>query len=308
MTNNTPYTCPPVLFLIFNRADTAVRAMEQLAKVRPAKLFIAGDGPRPDKPGEAELVEKTRQAVMEAVTWDCEVKTLFRDENLGCKLAVSGAIDWFFDQVEEGIILEDDCIADPSFFRFCGELLEYYRDEPLVMTISGNNFQPHPRTEYSYYFSRYMHCWGWASWADRWDHFDLEMTAWKYPARRQKLLDDNIPTKKEQKYWTKIFDRVAEGQIDSWAYIWTYSIWAQNGVNILPEVNLVQNIGFDGQATHTKSNTSEFSIPTQSMHFPLKHPESIKRLSIADRYTYRNNFHRPVWRKVIGKLKSICGF
>ncbi len=154
----------PVLFLIFNRPDTTQPVFNEIREAKPTKLFVAADGPRDNKKGEKEECEKTRK-IIEQVDWDCELYKLYRDKNLGCKIAVSSAIDWFFENVEEGIILEDDCLPHPSFFRFCQELLEKYKGDERVFVISGDNFLfGRKRTNYSYYFSRYNHCWGWAGW------------------------------------------------------------------------------------------------------------------------------------------------
>ena len=153
----------PVLFLVFNRPDTTAQVFEAIRQAKPPRLYVASDGAREDKEGELEKVKQVREIVSQ-VDWNCEVKTLFRDKNLGCKIAVSSAIDWFFEQEEMGIILEDDCLPHPTFFRFCQELLERYRDDERIGMISGNNFQFGRKcTDYSYYFSMYSHIWGWAS-------------------------------------------------------------------------------------------------------------------------------------------------
>ena len=169
----------PVLFLIFNRPETTEIVFSVIRKAEPPRLYVAADGPRPDYPNDAESCEIVR-AIATDVNWDCKVKTLFRDQNLGCKLAASKAIDWFFEQELEGIILEDDCLPDQSFFWFCQELLGKYRDDTRIMHIGGTNFQfGKERTKYSYYFSRYAHVWGWASWRRAWKFYDVEMKNWR---------------------------------------------------------------------------------------------------------------------------------
>ena len=285
----------PVLLLAFNRPDTTQRVFDAIRQAAPTRLYVAVDGPRPDRPGEAATVRSVRELVTD-VDWDCKVKTLFRDENLGCRTAVSSAIDWFFEHEPAGIILEDDCLPHPSFFRFCGELLQHYADDSRIMTISGNNFQRgRRRSEHSYYFSRYMHCWGWATWRWAWQHYDRDLSTWPR-LRDSGWMETRFPHARHARYWRDLLDRVAHGDIDSWAYIWQYSIWTLNGVNILPDCNLVSNIGFDTDATHTTKNRSPWAnLPTQAMPFPLRHPAAIARDEEADLFTQRTLFRPPGW-------------
>lgn len=291
----------PVLFLVFNRPDTTRQVFEKLKEAQPPRLYVAADGPREDRPDEDAKCEKVRK-IATNVDWDCEVNTLFRDKNLGCKHAVSSAIDWFFEQEEMGIILEDDCLPHKFFFRFCEELLHKYKDEVRVMSISGNNFQPMRRTDNSCYFSKYMHCWGWAGWQRAWQYFDLEMEEWP-KLKEERFLSKLFSSKRAQDYWGDIFDRVYAGEIDSWAYIWQYSIWRENGVNILPEVNLVSNIGFGIDGTHTKNDESSLAnLEMNKLKFPLSHPKSIKVNEEADKYTYRNIYHKSFWQRIKAKL------
>jgi len=287
------FNCPPVLFLIFNRPDLTKRVFERIREAQPRQLFIAADGPRADRPGEAELCAETR-AVVERVDWDCEVRTFFRDENLGCKHAVSSAITWFFEHVEEGIILEDDCLPELTFFRFCAELLNRYRNEERVMVISGNNFQnPTCIRPDSYYFSVYNHIWGWATWRHSWMKYDGNLASWpdrKSTSWLQRFLADS----EAAQYWTQMFDSAHAGKIDSWGYPWTYSCWANDGLTVLPAVNLVTNIGFDDRATHTRDPHSPASaLPTHVMEFPLRHPVEIEPDRRADRYTFEHLFAPP---------------
>jgi hypothetical protein len=262
-------------------------------------LFVAADGPRSGTPEDVQRCAAAR-AVFEEVDWDCTVRTLFRDDNLGLKAAMSSAITWFFDHVNAGIILEDDCVPDPSFFHFCGELLNHYSEASHVMTISGNNYQPRPRTRYSYYFSRYMHCWGWATWKSAWQHYDPEMSKWP-KIREDDSFGELFETRRAARYWRNIFDRTFSGKIDSWAYIWQYCIWVNGGVNILPEKNLVRNIGFGDYSTHTKNERNN-SIEEKSVSLPLRHPGAIIKHSTADEYTqvthYNPPFHKVLLRKI----------
>jgi hypothetical protein len=294
----------PILFLVFNRPDTTKQVFEKIREAQPPKLYVAADGPREERVGEADKCEQVRH-IATNVDWDCEVKTLFRDKNLGCKHAVSGAIDWFFDQEKMGIILEDDCVPNESFFRYCEELLHRYKDEEQVMTISGNNFQPERRTENSYYFSKYMHCWGWASWRKAWEYFDLEMEEWPH-LKNKNFLSEQFSSKSAQDYWRNIFDRVHAGEIDSWDYIWQYAIWKQKGLNILPEVNLVSNIGFGEGGTHTKSNNSgSANMKTEELVFPLKHPQKITVHEKADEFTQKKIIPGSLLKRVYKKIKRL---
>jgi hypothetical protein len=248
----------PVLFLIFNRPDTTQKVFDAIKKAKPKQLFVAADGPRENKEGEKEKCEQARK-VIEQVDWDCKVKTLFRDKNLGCKVAVSSAIDWFFENVKEGIILEDDCLPDQSFFWFCRELLEHYRDDTRIMTISGDNFQfDRKRGEGTYYFSKYVHIWGWATWRRAWKHYDVNMKNFG-EFKKEAQINNVFNIKQQQKYWMKIFQLVHEGKIDTWDYQWAYTCFINNGLCVTPNVNLVSNIGFSSNNTHTKDKSSTFS-------------------------------------------------
>ncbi len=229
----------PVLFLIFNRPDKTKQVFEAIRQAQPAQLFVAADGARKDKLGEQELCEQTRE-IIKAIDWKCELKTLYRSENLGCKIAVSRAINWFFENVEEGIILEDDCLPNQSFFHFCDTLLNYYRNDERIMHIGGSNFQDGQiRGDGSYYFSMYNHIWGWATWRRAWKYYDIEMFSYNNFVENNKV-DCLFNLSREKKYWKDIFKRVKENQINTWDYQWTYSIWTNGGLSILPNQNLIK--------------------------------------------------------------------
>jgi hypothetical protein len=295
----------PVLFLIFNRPDTTQIVFNEIRKAQPAQLFIAADGPRKDRPDDIENCRKAREIIRQ-VDWDCNVSTLFRDENLGCKRGVSSAIDWFFSNVEEGIILEDDCVPDQSFFQFCQELLEWYRDDERVMVISGDNFQfGRRRTEDSYYFSRYVHIWGWASWRRAWNNYDVSMKLWPL-IRDGDWLMDILDDRNAVNYWTQCFEDTYTGKIDTWDYEWVFACWIQNGLTVLPNINLVSNIGFDKGGTHTSDTKSPFAnLPTIPMQFRLKHPPFIIRDSMADHFTQKSHFERPA--PLISRMRYALG-
>ena len=281
--------CPPVLLLGFNRPDTTSRVLEALRPVRPAALYFAVDGPRGGRAGERERVLEV-QRLAGRIDWPCKVHTLFRDVNLGCKLAVSEALTWFFDRVEAGVVLEDDCVAHPSFFRFAAELLDRFRDDERVLMISGDNFQfGRRRTPYSYYFSLHTHIWGWASWRRAWKHYDHQMRLWP-ELRDGGWLQDVLGDRAAAESWGRIFEETWREQNSSWAYRWTFAAWVQGALTVLPSVNLVSNIGFGERATHTRRANPLAALPAQPMDFPLSHPPYVIRDARADRYTQRTVF------------------
>jgi hypothetical protein len=285
----------PVAIIVFNRPDTTLRVFSEIAKAKPRKLFVAADGPRPDRPGEAEKCTAAR-AVTEAVDWDCEVLRSYAEVNLGCGLRPASALGWVFEHVEEAIILEDDCLPHPSFFRFCHELLERYRDDQRVMMVSGNQWHRSAgRTPHSYHFSLYPGTWGWASWRRSWQHYDFRIKLW--PAlRNTSWLQDTLGEARLAEAWTSTFDRLhaSEGNTDTWDYQWVFACWAQNGLAVTPRVNLVSNIGFRHDATHTSDPTSAFAnAPTAAMEFPLQHPPFLVRNGDADRLTSELFFPPP---------------
>jgi len=297
----------PVLFLIFNRPDTTARVFETIRLAQPPRLYIAADGPRHNKPGEADKVEETRRAVLDNIDWNCQVHTLFRDTNLGCRQAVSRAIDWFFDNEEAGIILEDDVVPHPTFFRFCELLLDRYRDNEKVMHITGNNFQfGKLRCETSYYFSRYVHVWGWASWRRAWQHYADVPDLWSSGSYAAVL--DMFETAGEKDFWRDVLSRVFSGSLSSWAYQWSFAVIARQALAVTPAVNLVTNIGFGQASTHTNQKNRLAEIPTEALRFPLNHPTTISRNVEADRNVSRSTFTTPgKFRRVFYKVRQLLG-
>jgi hypothetical protein len=279
----------PIVFIIFNRPDTTVKVFEAIRAAKPSKLLVIADGPRVGRTDDNEKCEAAR-AIIDRVDWPCEVLKNYSDINLGCAKRVSSGLNWVFANEEEAIILEDDCIPDPTFFRFCQELLSYYRNDERIMVISGNNFQfGHKRTKDSYYFSRYNHCWGWATWKRAWQYFDFEMSSWPYVRDNQWLIDI-LGNSEAAENWKNTFQAVFEHKLNSWAIRWTFACWLQSGLAVLPNVNLVSNIGFDTDATHTVQTSIFDSMPVEAMKFPLQHPKFMIRDSVADEITQRNNF------------------
>jgi len=288
----------PVLFCIFNRPQPTGEVFEKIRKAKPSQLFIASDGPRSNHPDDAANVVAARK-IAQQVDWDCDVKTRFLSENLGCKKAMASAISWAFEHTEQLIILEDDCLPDDSFFGYCETLLEKYRDQEDVMMVSGNNFQPSPRSDASYYFSRYAHIWGWATWKRAWQRFDLDVSSWPQ-LKREKKLKQIFSDPQEYAHWSQTLDSQHAGNIDTWDFPWAYAVWANNGMAILPEKNLVTNIGFGAEATHTTDPESKLAgIPACNIG-PLLHPIKTVVNETADRYTWKSVF-RPTVQKPVAR-------
>jgi hypothetical protein len=297
----------PVAFLIFNRPDTTNKVFAAIRQARPPKLLVVADGPRIDRPGEAEKCAAAR-AIIDGVDWQCEVLTNYSNINLGCKARVSSGLNWVFEQVESAIILEDDCLPNPSFFLFCEKLLDYYREDERIMVISGDNFQfGRQRDNYSYYFSRYNHCWGWASWRRAWQHYDVEMKLWK-KIRDDRLLELMFSESRAIKYWQRIFQTTYDNKVDSWAYRWTFACWLQSGLTVIPQVNLVSNIGFDFDGTHTTVKNTLANLPVTEMDLPLVHPPFVIRHSQADHFTQNTKFSRPLAKRLLNKAQKILKF
>ncbi len=296
----------PVVFIIFNRPDTTRQVFEAIRHVQPPKLLVVADGPRAECEGEAEKCATTR-AIIEQVDWDCEVLTEYSETNLGCKRRVASGLKWAFEQVEEAIILEDDCLPHPTFFRFAEELLEKYRDDQRIVAISGFNPQPgNDNTQYSYYFSRYSMIWGWATWRRSVELYNPDIDLWP-EIRNEGWLEELFELKTEKKYWHNIFEGVYSQKIDTWDYSWFFMSLIQNRFTISPNVNLVSNIGFSKDATHTLYSDHHLAnLPTSEMKFPLKHPLFVIRNNKADRLT-RDVFFNigPFQNRVIRKIKKI---
>jgi hypothetical protein len=272
-------TTPPVLFLIFNRPDTTARVMEAIRAARCSRLYVAADGPR-ERTGEAKRCAKARELAT-AVDWPCQVQTLLRRQNLGCRTAVSSAIDWFFDHEEEGIILEDDCLPSGDFFRFCSELLPRFRSEWRVMALCGSCYTKSTfDMEESYYFSYYPDMWGWATWRRAWQLYDRDLSRWPKFKRTGGLRSafDGDPWREAA--WSTWFDLTAIGEIDTWDYQWIYTVIEQKGLACYPTRNLVSNLGYQAEATHTMAGGEPSPLACrahQGMVFPLRHPREVAR-------------------------------
>lgn len=280
-----------VLFLVFNRPDTTRRVFEAIRAARPPRLYVAADGPRPGRDAEGALCAEAR-AIATAIDWPCGLQTLLREQNLGCKRAVSDAIGWFFEHETEGIVLEDDCLPDPSFFAYCDALLERYRDDERVMCISGDNFisalwQPAS----SYWFSRCVHIWGWATWRRAWRHYDVSMADWRNGGSADLLAKRFPGAPRQQEHWRQAFDAVSSGRLDTWDYQWVHACWRAGAYSCMPAHNLVTNIGFGAGATHTLDAESRLAnLPPRPLPLPLRHPGRVEPVALADRWAARHVF------------------
>jgi len=290
----------PIVLLTYNRPHLTRRVLELVQQIQPVELFVVGDGARESCADDRRLVQQTRE-IIDNIQWVDHLRVDFAEKNLGCKRRVSSGLDWVFSQVEQAIVLEDDCLPDLSFFGYCAALLDKYRDDRRVMSIAGVNFQKQKaRTEYSYYFSKYFQSWGWASWRRAWQHFDLHLEGWpefQSNGGIASLADSPL----EQRFWERIFDQQHAGQTNSWAYAFAFACFHQRGLTAIPNVNLVSNIGFGDTATHTTSvQHSLANVPT----FPMAHvchPNAVFQHQQADEYTFRNAYraHR---KKGLAKL------
>lgn len=251
----------PVLFVVFNRLDTTKKVFQEIRKARPKKLFVYADGPRDEE--EKKKTDKVREYIMNNIDWNCWVTTNFRKENLGCKYAVSGAIDWFFEHVKEGIILEDDCLPSQSFFKFCDAMLERHRDDEDIMHISGTNVEGVSNIEDDYFLSKTFNVWGWATWKRAWDYYDVELS--KYENRNSMRFLDRLNYSLLQKYISKRkYKKTKMGEIDTWDYQWDFDCKYNDGYSIIPRKNLIMNIGI-GKGTHTTRFNRYKILPIHKM-------------------------------------------
>ena len=294
----------PVALLIFNRPETTEKVFAEIAKIKPTRLLVVADGPRQGRIGEYEQCQKTRD-IINRVDWSCEVSTNFADVNMGCKARVASGINWIFEQVNEAIILEDDCLPEQSFFRFCQEMLERYKDDPRVGMVSGGNLQAgRRRGKGDYYFSRYTHIWGWATWRRAWQYYDPDIKLWPQ-FKSDGWIEKFFDTKGEQHYWRQSFDWVYSGELDTWDCSWTFTAMTQRFLQIVPNVNLISNIGFGAEATHTHIVSEHANLPTQPLHFPLIHPDFVLPHLDADLFISREQIAPSFFKRQLRKLRKL---
>jgi hypothetical protein len=307
-TSNAPYqTKSAVLFVIFNRPGVTSRVFEQIKIAKPRRLYVAADAPHADHPEDDLLCRQAKEAVS-IIDWECEVKTLFRTENVGCREGVSSAVSWFFSFEEEGIILEDDCLPANSFFKFCDALLEKYRFDTRIRHITGCNLQQGKKWgDSTYYFSNMTHVWGWASWKRVWNDYDRYLEKYNTDEVRIQLhniFEDQLIVE----CWTNIFDEVKAGKINAWGYQLDFANYFNNGLTIIPNENLISNIGFGAGATHTIDENSIYAdIPLTEIG-EITHPVFFLPQKQADLIVLNRDFDIPAkrrkqnsWRRKIKK-------
>jgi len=291
----------PVLFLVFNRPDTTKQVFEAIRKAKPLRLYIAADGPRNTKEGEAERVQEVR-SIATNVDWECEVKTLFRDENLGCKYAVSGAITWFFEQEEQGIILEDDCLPSQSFFWFCEELLDRYKDDQRIGQISGyNKLSKKNEDRDGYNFLTGGSIWGWASWrrvADGFSDFLNKSTDEIYVSIYN-FTDDQF----ESEHIKNSLDLVNSGRLSTWDYHWGAKLKANSQLSIVPFKNLIKNIGFCSDATHTFIKSFDAPPVFELNIKQINHPQFISPCKKLSKLQAKG--HYSIWIQIYFKIRKL---
>lgn len=280
----SPHLETPVLFIVWNRPEETAKSFEAIRAARPAQLFIAADGPR--TPTESRLTDAVRAIATQSVDWPCVVQTRFSDNNLGCRVGVTQAIDWFFSHVEAGIILEDDCVAHPEFFTFCDEVLRRYKNDPRILHVAGDNSAGvHIAQDWSYCFIRYPHIWGWATWRRAWDLYDRDLARWDV-VRRSGAAEDLFDTEEQARRWIPVFDRLrAYGQPDTWDWQWAATCFMHGGLAVQPVTNLISNVGFNERATHT-SRASERADAIASPILPLCHPPFVHHHRPAERQVF----------------------
>lgn len=284
----------PVALIIFNRPERTAEVFATIRAARPARLFIIADGPRRAVKTDMAKCAAVR-AVVEKVDWPCQVFRRFVDENIGLRRNVSEGLDWVFQQTERAIILEDDCLPDSTFFPFCEELLDYYAEDRQVAMIGGTNFDAAhtaPPGNDSYYFSRFCHIWGWATWRRAWQLCDHELKEW--PALRQTSWLMNIcGHRTSENFWRRHFDDAHAAHphgLNTWDVAWVFACWRHRMMSIVPRTNLITNIGCGAEASHIKSRTRMSELPTTAMRFPLVHPSTALTNQMADRYVQKNFF------------------
>lgn len=264
-----------ILFLVFNRPDETEYVFNKIREYKPNKIYISADGPRGNVIGDEILCAKVKEIVLN-IDWECDVRTRFLKNNLGAGLAVSSAISWFFENEEDGIILEDDCLPDITFFDFCSILLDKYKNQHNIMCISGVNLDKNMQyNNESIAYINYPLMWGWATWKRSWQFYDFKMTDWPELKKNNWLKDRGNYL--FRKFWEFQFDKYYKESKNVWDYQWFFACWKKNGITVVPKINLIKNIGFVETATHTlpNSNKTLSGLESKEISFPLIYPKEI---------------------------------
>lgn len=300
----------PILFLIFNRPDTTEQVFSKIRQIKPSRLYIASDGARNNKIGEDDVVSNLRAQVMSWVDWKCDVKTLFRDSNLGCKEAVSSAISWFFENEEQGIILEDDCLPSISFFSYCRMMLNNYKNDMRIWQVAGfrhqvKHFLPE-KHENDYFFSKITSIWGWATWSNRWNLYEKNVESFQSLANESRTainFSDSIYADKRLK---KNIYSIIRGQ-NTWDHQWWWTVSFNNGLVIKPKMNLIENIGLNHElATNTRKGSinsyfiqQSYEIPTIDNHPEIIRPNYLYDFYFSKQYMSECNFLKKIIKKLL---------
>lgn len=302
----------PVAFVFYNRPEYVRLSFRRIRELAPRRLLLIADGPKSEE--DAIRCGEARSAALQ-IDWPCDVETSFSDSNLGCRARLTSGLTWAFERAEEMIIVEDDCIPDPSFFSFCASLLERYRDDERVTAISGNNFQGgRSRGSESYYFSRYCHIWGWATWRRAWSLYEANVESFP-DALRTGQFSKMFDSEEESEFWRSVLDRCYRRELDTWDYQWMYSCWRRGGLCIHPAVNLVTNIGCDPELSKLPHGQLVNRVEARTLS-GLVHPPMPVRNVEADRFTFENLFApggsrrrksapREAVRRVFGRLAAL---
>jgi len=306
----------PIVFIAFNRPRHTAKTFEVVRAHQPKMLLIISDGPRENHPTDAQNCAAVRK-ILEGIDWPCTVLRNYSDVNLGCKNRLNTGLNWVFETVEEAIILEDDCLPNEDFFVFCEAMLEKYRHDDRIMSITGNNFQDGKlRGDAAYYFSKYNHIWGWATWRRSWQKNDQTLSFWPEWKNSQDW-QSHTPYPAERRHWTNIFDQMYRNEIDTWDHPWTCNIWHQGGLVVTPNANLVTNIGFGPEGTHTLAKVDQDGLPTKSLG-QITHPTTVHQDLIADRHIFDHllgglNYQWHWWllrlpKRIYRKIRHLLGF
>jgi hypothetical protein len=294
----------PILFVIFNRPAMALKSFQPVKQYKPDKLYIAADGARSNRAGEQELCQQTRDVILQEIDWECDIHTLFQEQNLGCGQGVYTAVNWFFSNEKQGVILEDDCVVSRSFFPYMEELLDRYKNDDRIGMIAGyNDVENEYQIENSYCFSKYAACWGWGSWARAWKNMDLQMS-WRKHNEEDCL--HNKGYYKEYNRWKYQLKAIDNHYVSAWDWQWYFSLATRNQLSIFPKVRLVSNIGFGKDATHTTSKPKNLS-GCQELNFPLIHPCYILPDNTFDKTLYKrgNSLYSVLMRYIPFEIKTL---
>ena len=291
-----------VLLTVWKRPEQVLRVINVLREYKPKKVYVSCDGPNINIEGQKEKVLKTRSIIDQSIDWDCNLYKNYSDVNLGCRDGMTKAIDWFFNNEEEGIIIEDDCLPNIEFFEYCDNLLEKYRFNERIFSISGcNRHNGLIRGEYSYFFSRYVHVWGWAGWRRSWKKYDKSMQEWE-KFKRFANINSFFISKREKSFWIETFDNLTKLNVpDTWDYQWVFAHILNDALSIIPNSNLISNIGFGTDSTHS------FAPPKTQITkniIPIKHPQYVIRDKEADIYYFENEFKRNFPKKLLNIFRN----